>query len=72
MENTYRAGRTEPNMADVLQGLQQLVRRDFRVGVAVSVGGGGCGVAIVVVNCGNGVGVADTGVLCALCFVYNN
>lgn len=26
MENTYRAGRTEPNILDVLQGFQQLVR----------------------------------------------
>lgn len=26
MENTYRAGRTEANVADVLQGFQQMVR----------------------------------------------
>lgn len=43
MENTYRAGRTEPNIPDVLQGFQQLVRIErqprptaYRIGGDVS------------------------------------
>lgn len=31
MENTYRAGRTEANVADVIQGFQQMVKRHLDI-----------------------------------------